>query len=91
MIHLDDAHEEDCILNLVNDPVCTLAHAVSVRARELLRTVRTRIIGKLRDSIYDEPTGLLGRQILNLAGRGAPDLEAISCHAASDLARRARR
>ena len=85
MADFDDAHHPRSVVNLVDDPVWALANSVAIVIHELLGTWRPRIISKLGNAIHDEPTILLRRQILNFAGSRAPDLEAISSDAASDL------
>lgn len=85
MCDFDDTHDVRRVLNLIDYSVCALAKAISLLTAELLAPGRTGIMREVGNAIHDEPTLLLRGEVLNLACGRRLDLEAISCHAASDL------
>lgn len=61
MPDLYDADYGSRIFDLVDDPIWALADAVSILTGEFLGARRSRLLGKLGDTIDDEPTLLPGR------------------------------
>jgi len=68
MADLDDDHGSRDIVDRVDDPVRALTNSVAIVARQLFRAWRARIVRELGDSIHDEPTILLGRQVFDFSG-----------------------
>lgn len=81
MTDLHDSDRELRVVDLVHNSVGALAYSILVFARELLGSRRPRIVGELQDPTHDQPTRLLGRKVLDLAGGRGLDLKAIFCHA----------
>jgi len=83
---MSDLHHrdpEDLILDFVEDPVIPLTNPIPILARELLGTYRTRVVGEGLNARNNTPPILRG-QLSQLFGGGPLDLDAITCHAASD-------
>lgn len=82
MADLDHVHDEISILYRIHDAVDALPYAVLLRARQLLRCLRTGIVGELADPRDHALTVALLGNCLDLAKRGRLDTNAISCHCA---------